>query len=51
MSEDKSELALDFYQARQLVVKFSEEDLSSDAGMMLVHQAEEQVQIAEGIAA
>lgn len=51
MRADESELALDFYQARQLVVKFSEEDLSSDAGIMLVRQAEEQVQIAKGIAA
>ncbi|MEM8639094.1 MAG: IS1380 family transposase [Cyanobacteria bacterium P01_G01_bin.54] len=50
MKEREKELALDFYQQRQLVVKFSEVDLSSDAGILLARQAEERVQICQGIA-
>ena len=45
-----SELKLDFYGKRPLVVKFSEQELSSDAGILLARQAEEQLKICQGIA-
>ena len=40
MTECQSELPFDFYQVRPLSVQFSGLDLSSDAGLLLVRQAE-----------
>jgi len=41
MTECSKELGLDFYPDRELVVKFSALELSSDAGILLARQAEE----------
>ena len=50
MTQCDSELQYDFYSQRSLVVRFSELDLSSDAGILLARQAEEQVQVCQGLA-
>ena len=46
----QSELPLDFYQIRPLQVQFSGLDLSSDAGLLLVRQAEERLGICRKLA-
>ena len=45
-----SKLAYDFYTKKPLEVIFSGLDLSSDAGLLLVRQAEQRTKICEGIA-
>ena len=50
MTECDSQLRLNFYQQRPLVVQFSDLDLSSDVGILLARQAEEQLQICQGLA-
>ncbi len=50
MTECNSDLQYDFYSQRPLVVRFSELELSSDAGILLARQAEEQVQVCQGLA-
>ena len=50
MTECQSELPFDFYQIRPLSVQFSGLDLSSDAGLLLVRQAEERLGICRGLA-
>lgn len=50
MTECSSELPYDFYSQRSLVVRFSDLELSSDAGILLARQAEEQVQLCQGLA-
>ena len=50
MAVCESDLTLNFEQPRPVVVKFSELDLSSDAGILLAHQAEQVMQICQGIA-
>jgi len=45
-----SDLQYDFYSQRPLVVRFSDLELSSDAGILLARQAEEQVQVCQGLA-
>lgn len=50
MTECASELPYDFYSHRSLVVQFSDLELSSDAGILLARQAEEQVQVCRGLA-
>lgn len=45
-----SELPLDFYQQRPLVVQFSNLDLSSDVGILLARQADEQLELCQGLA-
>jgi hypothetical protein len=49
MTACKSEVSYDFYSRRSLVVRFSELELSSDAGILLARQAEEQVQVCRGL--
>jgi hypothetical protein len=50
MTECYSELPYDFPTQRPLVVRFSDLELSSDAGILLARQAEEQVQVCRGLA-
>ena len=50
MTECARELDCDFYQERALVVKFSDLEMSSDAGILLARQAEETLQICQGLA-
>ena len=50
MADFSSQLPLDFYTTKPLEVKFSGLDLSSDAGLLLVRQAEQKIQVCEGIA-
>ncbi len=50
MTECNLELPYDFYARRPLVVRFSGLELSSDAGILLARQAEEQVQVCRGLA-
>ncbi len=50
MTECDSELQYDFLPQRSVVVRFSELELSSDAGILLAREAEAQVQICQGIA-
>jgi hypothetical protein len=50
MTECISDLPYDFYSHRPLVVRFSDLELSSDAGILLARQAEEQMQVCQGIA-
>jgi hypothetical protein len=50
MTECHSELQFTFLSDRPVVVKFSDLELSSDAGILLARQAEEQVQVCRGIA-
>jgi Transposase DDE domain group 1 len=49
MTECKLELRYEFYVRRPLVVRFSGLELSSDAGILLARQAEEQVQVCQGL--
>jgi co-chaperonin GroES (HSP10) len=44
------ELQFDFLSDRPVVVKVSDLELSSDAGILLARQAEEQVQVCQEIA-
>lgn len=50
MTGCQSELPFDFYQVRPLQVQFSSLDLSSDAGLLLVRQAEERLGVCRGLA-
>ena len=50
MTECDSDLPYDFYSHRSLVVRFSDLELSSDAGILLARQAEQQMQVCQGIA-
>ena len=50
MTGCEAEIDFDFYQNRSLVVKFSDLELSSDAGILLVRQAEERLQVCQAIA-
>jgi hypothetical protein len=50
MAEQNSDLNFNFYQQRSLKVQFSNLDLSSDAGILLARQAEEKIEICQGIA-
>lgn len=50
MTECNSALQYNFYSQRPLVVQFSDLELSSDAGILLARQAEEQVQVCRGLA-
>jgi hypothetical protein len=50
MTECNSDLPYNFYSHRPLVVQFSELELSSNAGILLAQQAEEQVQVCQGLA-
>jgi len=50
MTECISPRPYNFYQQRQLVVRYSDLELSSDAGILLARQAEEQEQICRGLA-
>jgi Transposase DDE domain group 1 len=43
------ELPYTFYSRRPLMVRFSDLELSSDAGILLARQAEEQVQVCRGL--
>lgn len=45
-----SSLPLNFFSKKPLEVKFSELSLSSDAGLLLVRQAEENIKLCQGIA-
>jgi Transposase DDE domain group 1 len=49
MTECHSELPYDFPSQRPLVVQFSDLELSSEAGILLARQAEEQVQVCRGL--
>ncbi|MBD3886930.1 IS1380 family transposase [Phormidium tenue FACHB-886] len=50
MTACSCDLAYDFEVPRPLVVKFSELQLSSDAGILLARQAEEQLKVCQGLA-
>ncbi len=50
MTGCETELDFDFYQNRPLVVKFSDLELSSDAGILLARQVEERLQVCQAIA-
>jgi hypothetical protein len=50
MTECVAELPYDFYDHRPLVVRFSDLQLSSDAGILLARQVEEKVQVCRRIA-
>ena len=50
MTECESDLPLDFYQKRPLIVQFSDLDLSSDVGILLARQADENLEICQGLA-
>ncbi len=50
MADLSSQLTLDFSTKKPLEVKFSRLDLSSDTGLLLVRQAEEQIKICAGLA-
>lgn len=50
MTACDSDLALDFYEQHPLSVRFSDLDLSSDAGILLACQAESRLQICQSIA-
>jgi hypothetical protein len=50
MTECDAELPYDFYSQRELVVRFSDLELSSDAGILLARQAEKKVQVCQAIA-
>jgi hypothetical protein len=45
-----SEISLDFLGQKPLEVKFSDFDMSADAGVLLLRQAEEAMQISQGLA-
>jgi hypothetical protein len=51
MTACDSDVRLDFYQKRPLTVKFSDLDLSSDVGILLARQAEEELQICQELTA
>jgi hypothetical protein len=51
MTACDSDVRLDFYQKRPLTVKFSDLDLSSDVGILLARQAEEQLQSCQELTA
>ena len=51
MPQNYDWLPLDFYTKKSLEVEFSRLDLSSDGGLLLVRQAEENLQICQGLAA
>ncbi|MEO1211771.1 MAG: IS1380 family transposase [Cyanobacteria bacterium J06638_20] len=50
MTECETELPLDFYRVRPLQVQFSDLELSSDAGLLLVRQADERLGVCSGLA-
>ena len=50
MTECDSQLPYEFDSPRRLVVQFSDLELSSDAGILLARQAEEQVHICRRLA-
>lgn len=50
MTQCNLELPYNFYHHRQLVVRYSDLELSSDAGILLARQAEEKEQICQGLA-
>lgn len=50
MTECDSDLRYDFYSQRDLVVRFSDLELSSDAGILLARQAEQKLRVCQGIA-
>lgn len=50
MTECDSALPYNFYSHRSLAVRFSDLELSSDAGILLARQAEQQMQVCQGIA-
>lgn len=50
MNGSETKLSLDFYQKKPLEVQYSGLDLSSDAGLLLIRQAEEKIKICEGMA-
>ena len=50
MTNSSSPLPYNFYSKKPLEVKFSGLDLSSDAGLLLIRQAEQGQQICQGIA-
>jgi hypothetical protein len=50
MKEFAAYLPFNFAPQKPLVVKFSGLDLSSDAGLLLVKQAEENLKVCEGMA-
>jgi hypothetical protein len=50
MTECDSDLRYDFYSQGSLVARFSDLELSSDAGILLARQAEQQMQVCQGIA-
>jgi Transposase DDE domain group 1 len=49
MTECHSELSYNFPSQRSLVVRCSDLELSSDSGILLARQAEEQVQVCRGL--
>lgn len=51
MSKNSDRLPLSFYTQKSLEVEFSRLDLSSNGGLLLVRQAEESLQICQGLAA
>jgi hypothetical protein len=50
MTSSGSKLSLDLYKQKPLEVQFSGLDLSSDAGLLIIRQAEEKIKICEGMA-
>lgn len=50
MTENISNIPLNFFNNKSLEVKFSQLDLSGDSGLLLVRQAEEKIKICQGIA-
>ena len=50
MTECNSDLPYDFYSHRSLVVRFSDLELSADAGILLARQAEQHMQVCQAIA-
>lgn len=49
MTERATAFGFDFYRQRPLTIEFSDLDLSSDAGILLARQAEERLQICQGL--
>ena len=50
MTECETTLPLDFYQLRPLQVEFSDLELSSDAGLLIVRQADQHLGLCSGVA-
>jgi hypothetical protein len=48
MKPKNSDVSLNFFTTKSLKVNFSQLDLSSDSGLLLVRQAEEKVKICQG---